>query len=258
MSQSHKMKPKLSKPFELVIGPSSPVQKAISVLRRFFMTRPCPEISSAQNASLLAANHLMSLMDSCGMLNGAGRHSAAVVMLRSLEDTLDIFCAITTVPEIAERWEKGNLKPSEASKLWVEKRGDPKISTGQSLGEYRKGLRNAFHKYAHASYELCLWDLYFNPKQLVGEQSGATGTIEINSSWQVIDSNGHAIDAHLTAHLLEFIAAVRVAFFSALVSFPEAEVLSENEKEIESIMQKHSQHDCQNVQMPAELRALKK
>lgn len=186
MSQSHKMKPRLSKPFDLAIDPSSPVQKAISILRRFFVTRPLPEISSAQNASLLAVNHLMSLVDSCGMLNGAGRHSAAVVMLRSLEDTLDIFCAITTVPGAAERWEKGNLKPSEASKLWVEKRGDPKISTEQSLGEYRKGLRNAFHKYAHASYELCLWDLYFNPQQLAEEQCSATGTLEINSSRQVI------------------------------------------------------------------------
>lgn len=251
------MKPKLSKPFELAIGPSSPVQKAVALLREFFSTHPKPEIADAQGASQLAANHLLVLLDASGMLNGAGMHSAAIVTLRSLEDALDVFCAISSVPGVAKRWECGQLKPSEAAKLWVERCGNPTISTGQALGDYRKDLRNAFHKYAHASYDVCLWDLYFHP-QRSNRTDGAIGTTEINSGRMVIDSNGHCIDAHLTAHLYEFLLAVRKSFASALAAFDGAESLPRLASDIEEILKQHDKHGCQNVQSPAELRPLKK
>lgn len=260
MNIEHSSKPELSLPGSLAIGSSSPVQKSIRLIYKFFNTQPTPNLNAdaAKRTGLLAANHLLTLADACGLLNGSGMHSAAVVLLRSLEDALDIFCAVTSVPHAAERWELDNLKPSEAAKLWVEHLGNPTISTGQTLTDYRKRLRHAFNKYSHASYELCLWDLYFQP-QKAEKNKGLTGTIEINSyPRHVINTNGHSIDAHLTAHLLEFIDATNTAYSSALKNFPDAKNLVALLDEIHVIMQKHNLHGCQDVQTPAELRKLRK
>ena len=251
--------PDTSLPGQLAIGETSPVQQVIRLLYDFFAIQPQPDLNeeSAKRTGLLAANHLLCLTDACGLLNGSGMHSAAVVMLRSLEDTLDIFCAVTTVPKAAESWEKGNLKASDAARLWIQHRGNPATSAGQSLSDYRKGLRDAFNKYSHASYEICLWNLYFRPKPMQNGEEPLIGTLEINSPRYVINSNGHAIDAHLTAHLLEFFEAIKDSYATDLATFANAKCLSELEAEIHDIMKMHDSHGCQNVQVPAELRKLR-
>ena len=248
----------LSKPGERAIGPTSPIQKSLRIMHEFFNTQPSPDISTdaSRNTGLLISNHLFSLIEACGQLNGSGMHSPAVVLLRSLEDALDVFIAVTSVPGAAERWEKNELKPSDAAKLWVELRGNPHISNGKTLSDYRKGLRHAFNKYSHASYQLCLWDLYFQPRKKTKKGEGASGTVEINYPRHVINSNAHSIDAHLTAHHLEFIDAVKNSYFSTINKFERVNELNELEDEIILIMKKHDSHGCQNVQEPAELRRL--
>lgn len=122
--------------------------------------------------------------------------------------------------------------------------------------EYRKGLRNAFNKYSHASYDLCLWDLYFKPQKADPDAEGTIGTVEINHPRRVINSNAHSIDAHLTAHHLEFIEAIKTSYSEALKEFENVRELEKLENEIQAIMRKHDSHGCQNVQEPAELRRL--
>ncbi len=260
MKKTHTNKPDLSQQGELVIGPTSPIQKSLKILHIFFGTQPDTNLASAasKRTSLLIANHLFSLIEACGLLNGSGMHSSAVVLLRSLEDALDVFSAVSSVPGAAERWEKHDLKPSDAAKLWVKFCGNPTVANGKTLSDYRKELRGSFNKYSHASYELCLWNLYFKPNATALSDQGVTGTIEINCPRRVINSNGHSIDAHLTAHHLEFIEAIKFSYSVALNKFSNAKELELLEKEIDTIMQRHASHGCQNVQEPAELRKLKK
>lgn len=260
MKKTHPNKPDLSHPGELAIGPTSPIQKSLKILHTFFDTQPDTNLASEESkrTSLLIANHLFSLIEACGLLNGSGMHSSAVVLLRSLEDALDVFTAISSVPGAAERWEKHDLKPSDAAKLWVKFRGNPTVSNGKTLSDYRKELRDSFNKYSHASYDLCLWDLYFKPNATALNGQNITGTIEINYPRRVINSNGHSIDAHLTAHHLEFMEAIKSSYSVALSKFCNVKELELLEKEIDAIMQKHASHGCQNVQEPAELRRLKK
>jgi len=258
MEKTLSNKSELSHPGELAVGPTSPVQKSLKILHIFFDTQPDTNLADevSKRTSLLIANHLFSLMEACGLLNGSGMHSSAVVLLRSLEDALDVFTAVSSVPGAAERWEKHDLKPSDAAKLWVKFRGNPIVSNGKTLSDYRKELRNNFNKYSHASYDLCLWDLYFKPEATALKGQTISGTIEINSPRRVINSNGHSIDAHLTAHHLEFIDAIKFSYSVALNKFGKTTELDLLEEEIDAIMQKHASHGCQNVQEPAELRRL--
>ena len=83
------------------------------------------------------------------------------------------------------------------------------------------------------------------------------GTVEINTEARVIDRNGHSIDAHLTAHLLEFEQQVRRAYSITLSALGNIERLSKLETEMIRIMEKHNKHGCQDVHVPPELRQLK-
>ena len=251
------MEPKLSKPGSLAIGPSSPVQHAHTWLQNFFLTNPTPDIgsSAARSNGLLLSTHLLHLLNGCGLLNGAGLHSSAVSLLRSLEDALDCFGAVVLIKGAAEKWADRKLKASDAAKLWVPKVKE--ITTKDvSLAEYRKALRSLFNQYSHCSCDLCLWNLFFLPK---GIKDGVmTGTLEPNLPPSIIDQNGHSIDAHLTAHLLEFIILVKKAYDQTIQKD------AENEKylglligDINEIMEKHAKHGCQNVSSAPEIRSMK-
>lgn len=99
------MKPDLSLPGERAIGRTSPIQRSLDILKDFFDSQPCPNLNgeAPERTSLLISNHLFSLIDACGLLNGSGMHSSAVVLLRSLEDALDVFIAVSSVPGAAEQ-----------------------------------------------------------------------------------------------------------------------------------------------------------
>lgn len=252
-----KMKPKISKPWSQAIGPSSPVQQAISWLIHFFKNSPTPDLNTSiikSNGALLAT-HLLHLLNGCGFLNGAGLHSSAVSMLRSLEDALDCFGAVVFVNGAAEKWANRTLKASEAAKLWTPLVQEISIE-GISLSDYRKKIRSLFNDYSHCSYDLCLWNLFFCPKD--NRNGKTTGTLELNLPASVINQNGHSIDAHLTAHLLEFMLLVKKAY---------SREFNKNKEDIKSfdnfmlqiieIMEKHNKHDCQNVSSAPEIRMIK-
>jgi hypothetical protein len=257
MNEMGNLRPELSLPGAKAVGPSSPVQHAVVLLRNFLSVEPTPDIAtpSSKSSGLLVGNHLLHLISGCGLLNGSGHHSAALTLLRPLEDALDCFAAVTMVKGAAERWSSRELKPSEAAKLWTEAAGDTLNPVNTTLAQYRKTLRGQFAHYMHCSYHLCLWDLFFSPRARDPETGRLSGAYELNQGGHVIDSNAHAIDAHLTAHHLEFITILKRAY-SRELGQDQARVLepSRLERAIVQIMERHNEHKCQNVLVPPEWR----
>jgi hypothetical protein len=75
---------------------------------------------------------------------------------------------------------------------------------------------------------------------------------------RVIASNAHALDAHCTGHLLEFLYLVRRGYSSHFEARPlELQVLSDLIGEIKPIVEEHDQHGCLQVRPPPEVRKLK-
>lgn len=257
MKTTEKLQPELSLAGAKAVGPSSPVQRVLALTRDFLSSKPTPDIATpaSKSSGLLVGNHLLHLISSCGLLNGSGLHSSAITLLRPLEDALDCFAAVTMVKGAAERWSARKLKPSEAAKLWIEVAGDS-ISPGDTtLADYRKALRGQFAHYMHCSYDLCLWDLYFSPRTRDPETGQLSGTYEPSRYGHVIDTNAHAIDAHLTAHHLEFITILKRAYSDELGREPtRCSELARLESEIVKIMERHNDHKCQNVLVPPEWR----
>jgi hypothetical protein len=74
-----KLQPELSLPGAKAVGPSSPVQQALALVRTFLSSEPTPDIATpdSKSSGLLVGNHLLHLMSACGLLNGSGLHSAA-------------------------------------------------------------------------------------------------------------------------------------------------------------------------------------
>jgi hypothetical protein len=153
------------------------------------------------------------------------------------------------------------MRPSDAAKMWVASAGNPSVvsagGTTTTLDEYRRQLRQALNKYSHVSYELCAWDLFFQPRRTHGDGTGSSGTLEINHQRQVIDANGHAIDAYITATPLECLTVIREAYSKALECFDMERELDALVPAIEQIMRDHSAHGCHDVTTPAEIRRLR-
>jgi hypothetical protein len=251
------LQPRLSLPGSKAVGPSSPIVQSLALVRELLASEPEPDIGtpSARSAGLLVGNHLLQLIRACGLLNGSGLHSAAVTLFRPLEDALDCFAAVTLVTGAAERWSARDLKPSDAAKLWTGVAPAAMTPTAGTLGDYRKVLRGQFAHYMHCSYDLCLWDLHFSPQDRDPETDSVSGTVQLNSQALVIDANAHAIDAHLTAHLLEFVAVVQHAYRLALERTPSrAAELVQLIPQVTEIMERHDEHKCQNVLAPPEWR----
>jgi hypothetical protein len=249
--------PRLLPPGALIIGPSSPVQGVLGFIKGFLLDEP--HLNSrrpdAELAGAVIANHFLMLFDACGTLNVSGMHSAAVALLRLMEDALDVFVAVTTVDGAAQRWENGTLKPSDAGKAWAAHHGNPQIvdagGEGLSLDEYRKRRRNMLNKYSHGSYDLCAWDLFCHPLPSV-PGTAPMAKVKINHARQVIAANAHAIDASVTATLLEFLGLFQDAYSNAIGQFDQERVLARLITEIEAITRDHTAHRCQDVSRPRE------
>jgi hypothetical protein len=251
---------RLSIPGAKAIGPQSPVVQALDWIATFFADTPSPDIGAeSQYDSALIANHLLHLIRGCGLLNGSGFHSAAIALLRPMEDALDCFAAVGLVEGAAAAWKQGNLKPSDAAKKWTGSGAAEKFRPlDTTLPEYRQRLRGQFNPYSHCSRELCLWDLFFNPTARDGTTGSVKGTLDLNTRPLVIDSNGHSIDAFLTAHLLEFIELIKLAYASLLrARGRELARLSMLQTQITSIMERHNEHRCHEVRIPPEIARLK-
>jgi len=246
-----------------VRGPSAHTvlsRGALEWIATFFAQTPPTDLGAeSASDSALIANHLLHLIRGCGLLNGTGFHSAAVSLLRPMEDALDCFAAVSLVVGAASLWRRGQLKPSDAAKKWTSGNiADNFTPLGVSLPEYRKGLRGQFNPYSHCSPELCRWDLYFRPTARNEASGNVTGTLELNARPLVIDSNAHSIDAFLTAHLLEFLQLIRLAYAGYLSTRgPDLARLSALEAQITDIMERHSEHGCQEVRIPPEVARLK-
>jgi hypothetical protein len=247
--------PDLSLPGAMAVGPSSPILQSLSLVRTLLASEPEPDIATASSKScgLLLGDHLLQLVEACGLLNGSGKHSAAVTLLRPLEDALDCFAAVVMVKGAAEDWSARELKPSDAAKLWTAAAPNTMAPNSGTLADYRKTLRGQFAHYSHCSYDLCLWDLFFSPRTRSPETGNLSGPYELNQRGLVIDLNAHAIDAHLTAHLLEFLMIVKHAYSHALMGEPGLSgELARLEQEITEVMERHNEHKCQNVLVPPE------
>ena len=73
----------LQPPFSDIVGESSPFQKAIKMIWEIFANHPVPNNKSiaSQSAAEQIVLHLLGTMNSIGMINAAGYHSAAVTKL---------------------------------------------------------------------------------------------------------------------------------------------------------------------------------
>ncbi len=242
---------RLSHPYENVIGPSSPVQRAIRALESIVSSAPFTKAgtSASRSAASLLAVHLLHCLNGVGLLNAAGHHSAAVAMFRPIEDALDCFAAISLDADAADRWHSGQLKASDAAKVWVAILPTLFEHDEFTLAEYRRIVRSQFNDYSHCHPRLTHWNLYLPP------DSPETGVAQLNVAGAVIDSCGHRIDAHLTASLWEFIHILDVSLVGIQeVAQAEREVLNGTKGEIAAILEIHRKNGCYDVLNAPELR----
>lgn len=192
-------------PMEDIVGANSPVQKALKIMKKIAVDNPVPLAGEAAHspASLIYV-HLISLMDSAGLLNVMGHHSASITLLRAIEDATDCFAAVSLDTEAASLWQEGKLKSSEAAKKWT---ASGKIQIENiAIADYRKNLRTMLNNYSHCTPAQTHWNLF---KENIGNNKC---TLKLNTLPLVINSNGYAIDRYLCAHLLELITIVLVAY----------------------------------------------
>ena len=186
----------LQPPFSDVVGESGPVQKAIKMIWEIFENHPVPNNKSvvSQAAAEQIALHLLGTMNSIGMINAAGYHSAAVTLMRSIEDAFDCLFAVVQSDINAKKWLNGELKASEAASEWT---AGKVVDKAIPLGDYRKNIRHGLNNYSHCSPNQTSWNFY--------RKSDKKGTcrIELNYLHAVISRNGYYIDRYLCIHLYE-------------------------------------------------------
>ena len=129
----------LQPPFSDIVGESSPVQKAIKMIWEIFANHPLPNNKSiaSQSAAEQIVLHLLGTMNSIGMINAAGYHSAAVTLMRSIEDALDCLFAVVQSDINANKWLNGEFKASQAARTWT---ADKVVDQSIPLGDYRKSI----------------------------------------------------------------------------------------------------------------------
>lgn len=186
----------LQPPFSDIVGESSPVQKAIKMIWETFANHPVPNNKStaSQTAAEQIVLHLLGTMSSIGMINAAGYHSAAVTIMRSIEDALDCLFAVVHSDINANKWLSGELKASEAAREWT---ADKVVDKSMPLGDYRKNIRQGLNNYSHCSPNQTSWNLYRK------RDKKGTCRLELNYQHAVISANGYYIDRYLCIHLYE-------------------------------------------------------
>jgi hypothetical protein len=170
------------------------------------------------------------LVEAASELNVQGRHSCALSLFRTLEDALDCLAAVSLVPDAAERWQRGELRPSDAARVSEHEFPPVVLPDGTEAADYRKGLRTHFNRYAHCSPELVSWDLYLSPdSEAVGQvfecpEQERTISIELraNHDRRVLEQNAVRISAYLAAHVSEVISVIEMAYEGFLSANPEA------------------------------------
>jgi hypothetical protein len=232
----------LQKPYSGVVGASSPVQHVIGLLCKLVDDEPAPRVAGGRSSALLLATHVVLLLRAAGQLNAAGFHSPAAALFRPIEDALDCFAAVSLVDGCAEAWENGHLKASEAAKKWTENPEDQRNvsflnANLSTIAEYRKALRLQYNDFAHCHPRLANWNVYG-----LSLEPGRW-TLRLNTAPNRIARNAHAIDAHLTASILELLDHVERAYASYFRHDPAfASEFADAQARTEAILLEHSQN----------------
>lgn len=195
------MSNQLQQPFADIIGNRSPVQQAIKLCWQLLKDKPetIGKTIESKSAAALILTHLLGLVQSVGMINCIGWHSSAITLLRATEDALDCFAAVGSSHEAALKWQNGNLKASDAAKVWTDGHF---INKHESVADYRKMVRTALNQYSHCTPEQANWNIYL---ESIGD---GRCTAELNTESMVININAYYIDQYLCIHLYEMISVV--------------------------------------------------
>lgn len=195
------MSNRLQQPFTDIIGNRSPGQQAIKLCWQLLKDKPetIGGTMESKSASALILTHLLGLIESAGMVNCRGWHSSAITLLRATEDALDCFAAVGSSHEATLKWQNGNLKASDAAKVWTK---DYFINEHESMANYRKMIRTALNQYSHCTPEQANWNIYL--------ESIGNGycTMELNTESMVININSYYIDRYLCIHLYELVNVI--------------------------------------------------
>ncbi|TEB06477.1 hypothetical protein Psch_00004 [Pelotomaculum schinkii] len=197
----------LQMPFQDIVGENSPVQQALKHLRILADEKPMPNANTDQSRSVsaLILTHILGLFDSTGLINCRGYHSAAITMFRPIEDATDCFAAVSLDINAARNWAEGNLKSSDAAKIWTDA-VNLVLSDGSYLSEYRKIIRHALNNYSHCTPDQTNWNVYL---ESIGEKKCI---MELNTKPLIINLNAYYIDRYLCTHLYELIEIMLIAF----------------------------------------------
>lgn len=195
-------------PFQGIVGEDSPVQQALKNLRILADEKPIPNANTEQSRSVsaLILTHILGLCDSAGLINCRGYHSAAITMFRPIEDATDCFAAVALDVNAARNFAEGNLKSSDAAKIWTNA-VNLTLPDGIYLSEYRKIIRHALNKYSHCTPDQANWNVYLasiNEKKYM---------MELNTKPLVINVNAYYIDRYLCTHLYELLKIMLIAFY---------------------------------------------
>lgn len=187
---------------------------ALDIIKRIVAVSPQPKINTevAKSCAEAIGLHMIMLILTASDANLKGRHSCAVCMFRGMEDALDCFAAVSLIPGAANKWAKGTLKASDAAKLWEPELGEITLANGEKAIEYRRNLRNYFNVFAHCSPYLTDWNAY---PHFIGNSlpdSNQSAQLCLNYQMKILEQNATRIGAYLTAHVLEFIRVIEIAY----------------------------------------------
>jgi hypothetical protein len=221
---------------------------ALDVLTRIVRKHPKPQVDTeaAQFSAYAISNHLIFLILTSSDANIAGRHSVAISFFRNMEDALDCFGAVALIPGAAEKWAQGELKASQAARLYESKLGTIALSTGETAIDYRKNLRSYFNQYAHCTPYLIDWDIYphFDKediKKLFSYElkEGIKPELKVNSGDRILSQNAYRIGDYLAAHTLEFSELIEMGYKNFLETHKELKKeLKETTNKLEDAMKK--------------------
>jgi len=222
---------------------------ALDVVRRIIRQGPEPGIQTevATRCSEAIGLHLIMLILVAIETNLRGYYSCSLALFRQIEDALDCFAAVSLVPGAGEKWARGELKASDAARLWEHKLGEVVLPTGEKVVDYRKRLRNYFNKFAHCTPYLTDWNLYpelsTEDKEKIAVEPNREHTLtvhfRVNHEQKVLKFNARHIEAYLLSHILEFISVVEMAYEKFLTLNPDLKVeLSDMRNRLKDLFEK--------------------
>lgn len=223
------MSNRLQKPFSDIIGEKSPVQKMIKLAWHFAEIKPETVANTIESklASALILTHLLGLMESAGLINGRGFHSSAITLLRAIEDATDCFAAVGIDGNASVKWNEGELKSSDAAKIWTVNSN----SYNANSSEYRKMIRTSLNSYSHCTPQQANWNIYLETD---GENKCK---MELNTKPMVININAYYIDRYLCIHIFELIEVIKMVYSTYIKENPNLKnQISDLQKEIEDII----------------------